>query len=80
MIYVKSLLCGFAAVILSVLATGVVIVVMLAIKGRNLPSGAAYGWDPVSFFRNSLLSWIVLFAAFVIGFAWEYRHVLPRPR
>jgi uncharacterized BrkB/YihY/UPF0761 family membrane protein len=77
-IYFKSLLCGFVAAILSVLAMGVFIIIMLAIKSRNLPAGEAVGWDPISFFRNSLLSWIVLVAAFVIGFAWEYRHALPR--
>jgi hypothetical protein len=78
-IYLKSSLCGFAAVIVVILATAIAIITMLAIKSRNLPAGEAYGWDPVSLFRSSPLFWIVLVLTFLIGFAWQYRHAVTRP-
>jgi uncharacterized membrane protein YjgN (DUF898 family) len=77
LILLKSLLAGFVALVLAVIATAVTIVISLSIKGRNLPQGEGYGWDPVSIFRNSLVVWVVLALAFVIGFAWEYRRAMP---
>ncbi len=77
MIFLKSLLVGLGALVLAVVATAVTIVISLSIKGRNLPQGEGYGWDPVSLFRNSLLVWVVLALAFLIGFAWEYRRAMP---
>ncbi len=78
MIYLKSVLCGLAAVILSAIAAGFGIITLLAIKSRNLPPGQSYGWDPVSLLRNSTIAWLVLAVAFVAGFAWEYRHAANR--
>ena len=76
MIYLKSFLCGLAAVIFAMVGTAVAIIIALAIKGRNLPPGESYGWDPVSLFRNSLVAWFIVALVFAIGFAWEYRHAL----
>lgn len=73
MVLVKSIFAGLAATIIAAFGTAVAIVGWLSVKGRNLPDGQAYGWDPVSFFRASVLSWLILIGAFLLGFAWEYR-------
>jgi hypothetical protein len=76
LIYLKSILCGLAAVFVAAVATAVAIIITLAIKSRNVPPGESYGWDPVSLFRGSLVSWFILALVFAIGFAWEYRHAV----
>lgn len=78
MIHLKSVLCGFAAVIVAVFAAGVVIATSVAIQSRNLPPAESYGWDPVSLFRQSVLIWMLLAAAFVIGYVWQYRREVAR--
>lgn len=73
MVLVKSLFAGLAATIVAALGTAVTIMGWLGVKSRNLPDGQVYGWDPRSFFRGSMLSWLILVGAFIIGFVWEYR-------
>ena len=73
MVLVKSVFVGLAATIAAAVSTAVVIVGWVLVKSRNLPDGQTYGWDPVSFYRGSALSWLILIAAFLLGFVWEYR-------
>jgi len=76
LIYLKSFLCGLAAVFVAAIGTAVAIIISLAIKSSNLPPGESYGWDPVSLFRNSLVAWFILALVFAVGFGWEYRHAM----
>ncbi len=76
MIYLKSAFAGVVAVMAAVLVTAVFVFVLLGIKSRDLPVGQAISWDPISFYRNSLVAWVCMALAFVIGFAWEYRRLL----
>ena len=73
MVLVKSVCAGVAAILIAAVGTAVVIMVWLGVKARNLPDGQVYGWDPISFFRGSVLSWLLLIGAFLLGFVWEYR-------
>ena len=73
MVLVKSLFAGLAATIIAAVATVTAIVGLVLVKSQNLPDGQAYGWDPVSFYRGSALSWLILIGAFLVGFVWEYR-------
>ena len=73
MVLVKRVFAGLAATIVAAVGTAVAIIGWILVKSRNLPDGQTYGWDPVSFYRGSVLSWVILIGAFVLGFAWEYR-------
>ena len=73
MVLVKSVCAGVAAILIAVVGTAVVIMIWLGVKARNLPDGQGYRWDPISFFRGSVLSWLFLIGAFLLGFVWEYR-------
>jgi hypothetical protein len=73
MVLVKSVCAGIAAILVAVLGTALVIMIWLGVKARNLPDGQSYGWDPISFFRGSALSWLLLTGVFLLGFVWEYR-------
>jgi hypothetical protein len=79
MVLVKSLFAGFAATIAAAFAIIIAIVGLVLVKSRNLPDGQAYGWDPVSFFCGSALSWLILVGAFLRGFVWEYRRASGAP-
>lgn len=76
MAYFKSVIVGLMTVVITLIAMAVVIVTILAIKSSHLPPGQSYGWDPVSFFQNSVVSWILLIIAFITGFFWEYRRAI----
>ena len=73
MIHLKSVMFGLLAVLLAAIATAMVMIAILVVWSRNLPPGAGYGWDPVSFYRHSLVGWAVVVLAFLIGYVWEYR-------
>jgi hypothetical protein len=75
MIYLKSALAGVVAVVAALIVTVLAMTVLLMIKSRDLPAGQAISWDPISFYRNSIVAWVCLALAFLIGFAWEYRRV-----
>lgn len=78
MIYLRSVVVGVLAVVIAVIVTAISMVTILTIKTRNLPPGQAYGWDPITLFRNSLLAWVVVGLVFVLGFTWEYRRAITR--
>jgi hypothetical protein len=76
MIYLKSALVGALVVVAAAVATALTMIVLLMIKSRNLPAGQAIAWDPISFYRGSVVTWVCLFGAFLVGFAWQYRRML----
>jgi len=76
MIYLKSTLAGVAAVVAALIVTALIMIVILVMKSRDLPAGQAIGWDPISFYRGSMIAWMCLIVAFLVGFAWEYRRVI----
>lgn len=79
MIYLKSLFAGLAATIMALFLVCIIaIAAIYAINYRQLSGGTwTIGWDPVSFARSGL-GWIVLSAAFLTGFWWEYRRLVVR--
>jgi uncharacterized membrane protein len=77
-IYVKSVLVGFLAL--------VVVFIVLPILGLILygfshtqPEGGSIGWDPISLVRQSpILPGAVAVGVFVAGFLWEFRRLTHR--
>jgi hypothetical protein len=75
MIYIKSAIAGFAAVIaiaLVAFAIGIFILIFLSFRARTQDSGI--GWDFVAFARSSSVAFIALLT-FIAGFIWEYRRL-----
>ncbi len=75
MIFLKS----FAAGLIAVLATTIVIailgiVTLLVLSARNHSEDTVIGWDPVEFGRAPL-AWIIFLFAFAAGFYWQYRRL-----
>lgn len=73
MLLLKSVFAGIAASVVAAIVTAVAMIGWLLVMSLRLPEGQTIGWDPVSFFRQSWLSWPILVSAFVLGFVWEYR-------
>jgi hypothetical protein len=72
MIYFKSILAGFLAVLAAAILLIVVVVVGISIWSRSQPSDAgSVGWDPISLARP--LTWLVtILVIFFGGFFWEF--------
>jgi hypothetical protein len=65
----KSILLGFAFVVLTAILVVFVAMVMLFFAARSSAAdGGAIGWDPVSWMRQSIIPWLILAAGFVSGF------------
>ena len=78
MIYLKSLLAGFAAVLIFLfLLVGVVFVVfvVLAFSAQRSPEAGAVGWDPISLVHMKLWWLTLAAAAFAGGSLWEFRRL-----
>lgn len=73
MIYLKCLFAGLTGVVIAAVVASFGIVGFLAVKSRNLAPGQSLGWDPISFFHNSILAWAFMLLGFLAGFVWEYR-------
>lgn len=72
MIYFKSILAGFLAVLAAGTLLVIVVVVGIAIWSRSQSSIAgSVGWDPISLARP--LVWLVtILGIFLVGFFWEF--------
>ena len=72
MAYVKSLLAGFAAVIIAAVLSPFVMALYLYVAYKPAEN-EAIGWDPISLVRPA--PWLVVAAilVFLIGFVWEFR-------
>lgn len=80
MVYLKSLLAGLIAVVIAAVLASFGVVGFIAVKSHNLPPDQSWGWDPISFFRNSLIAWAFLLLGFLVGFVWEYRRSVVQHR
>lgn len=78
MVYFKSLLVGFAALVLAVPLLTISLVIAFT-PFQKVPSGSndqVIGWDARSLFANAFFLWTLGTAAvlaFVAGFYWEFR-------
>jgi hypothetical protein len=75
-IYLKSVLAGFVAIIIAeliVVAAGVMVLLVVASR-RTVADEGGIGWDPVSFARTPA-GWIILVLAFLAGFWWQYNRL-----
>jgi hypothetical protein len=75
-VVLKSLFAGLVVTLITAISAAFAFVVIPGIKSRNLPEGQSIGWDPVTLLRHSLISWLILGSAFVLGFVWEYRRAV----
>jgi uncharacterized BrkB/YihY/UPF0761 family membrane protein len=80
MVVLKSFFAGLAVTLITAIGAAFVFVIILGIASRDLPEGQAIGWDPISLLRHSLISWVILGSAFVLGFFWEYRRAVAEVR
>ncbi|MBZ5657979.1 MAG: hypothetical protein LAO56_22175 [Acidobacteriia bacterium] len=77
MIYIKSLLAGFLAVVVACISLSVLAVVGLIVYNmihRSQEEGSI-GWDPISLVRVSPWIWFIVVLIFCVGFFWEYRRL-----
>ena len=73
MVYIKSILAGFATAFISTMLFVVVLVVLILRDVRaKVPPGAEVGVDVVSLAKAPRF-WIVAILGFGIGFWWQYR-------
>ena len=74
MTYVKSFLVGLAASLLSAILYFLVFsIYAIFYTALHSEGDGEIGWDIVSIFRGSLIPRIVVLAAFVLGFIWQFR-------
>lgn len=73
MVFLKSIMVGVATMVSAAICSGIAVIIVLAVKSRNLPDGQSLQWDPVSFLRPSSTAWMILLISFALGFWWEYR-------
>ena len=72
MIYIKSLLAGFAALfVASVLYLYIYFTFWIRPTLPKIPPGTSVGWDISSL--NRPLFWLIPILAFAIAFYWEFR-------
>jgi membrane-associated protease RseP (regulator of RpoE activity) len=79
--YLKSVFAGLAAVLLicGVIPTIVALVQILMAAARGMARGGfGIGFGPVRWHAPSLTQWLFVFAAFGIGFIWEFRRLAKR--
>jgi hypothetical protein len=69
-VYLKSMIAGALAVIISAVAVNVVAVVAIIWMSGRTEDGS-YGWDPVAFARTPL-AWTIFLLAFAVGFYWQF--------
>jgi hypothetical protein len=73
MVYLKSLLAGFAALFVFIFLVMLCILIILAVLSHRSHGDGAIGWDPI-FLMHPGLWWLVLaVAVFGAGFFWEFR-------
>ena len=66
-----SIAVGVLAIVVALILTSIVMVTIVFVA-PSPKDGTSLGWDPVSFMK-SWLAWTISAAAFLAGFAWEYR-------
>ena len=71
MIWVKSFFCGVLGILIVLILSVFLIPFTLKLK-----TGELVAWDPISVLKHSM-TWVILAAAFALGFALEYRHASP---
>jgi hypothetical protein len=76
MVILKSCLMGLLAMLIAGVVSVVAIVTILVVKSQQSRGDYMMGWDPVSMFRHSVIPWLFLTAAFVVGFLWEFRRTV----
>jgi hypothetical protein len=77
MVYLKSLLAGFAALLAFIFLVMLCILIVLAVLSYRSHGDGASGWDPI-FLMHTRVGWLVLaVAVFGAGFFWEF-HKLTR--
>jgi len=75
MVYLKSIIAGFAALSVFLFLLAVVVLVVLAFNTPQSQESSAIGWDPISLVRIRPW-WLGLpVAAFAAGFLWEFRRL-----
>ena len=82
MVYFKSLLVGFAALVLAVPLLTITLSIAFVLFQRVPPASheGATSWDARSMFANPYFLWtfvMVAVLAFVAGFYWELRRASP---
>jgi hypothetical protein len=77
MIYLKSILAGVCALVLSVVLLPIGFIIYnfgVLLFGRSHGTGRGeVGWDLRSMFANSVIPWMIVLAIFGLGFYWEFR-------
>ena len=78
MVYFKSLLVGFAALVLAVPVLTITLSIVFVLFQRVPPAShdGVTSWDARSMFTNPYFVWTLAIAAvlaFVTGFYWEFR-------
>lgn len=69
-VYLRSMISGALAVLISAIAVNVVAVMAIIWMSDGTEDGA-YGWDPVAFARTPL-AWTIFLLAFAAGFYWQF--------
>jgi hypothetical protein len=73
-IYLKSTLTGFIAVLIAIVVSYVVMVPLGSFLYRDRLEGAdGIGWDLMSWLRSSAIPWTMMLLAFASGFYWQFR-------
>jgi hypothetical protein len=67
-LYVKTILLGFAFVVLTIVLVVVIAISALILFDPGSPDGTTIGWDPYAMMRESILPWLVLASGFAVGF------------
>jgi hypothetical protein len=77
-IYLKSVLFGFLALVVAIVLFPILGVILLSFIHRP-PDGGSIGWDPVSMVKQSpFLSAGFAGLIFAVGFFWEFRGLTHR--
>lgn len=85
MIYLKSVLAGFMAVVIATVAVPILVVMgIILTSGFHSSQEGTVGWDPISIFYQSpwyrsllpVVAYIVF--VFAAGFFWEFRRLAHR--
>jgi len=76
MVYVKSALAGFLALIVAFVAT-ICGVIVYGVTHKPT-DGSSIGWDPISLFKHPIFPSAVVVLIFVAGFFWEFRRLTHR--
>ncbi len=78
MIYVKSVLAGFLALVIVFIVLPIVGMILYGFT-HTQPDGGSIGWDPISMVKQSpFLPSAVAVVVFVAGFFWEFRRLTHR--